>query len=728
MKIMHKLIAMIMLLACLSWGVGLYSVTAARKVLQRSVQADSERMAEVILNDVDHAIERCCIDWQVYSAGPLVQNAIEASNGWFARQPDLQAYIDRQDREWSAAPGDRPTPLMKALTGGQLSDDLRRRLAALDRQAGYRVYGEAFVTNRYGTVVALSSRTTDYRQDDEDWWQQAWNHGLFVSDVSHDASSDVYSVDICTRVEDYDGNPVGVVKTILNIRSVIAVLQNRVGDSHVRTRKGDHFHDLLLLTSDRRIIYSSRNPSAGLADPAAYRADFGRSDADHGCTFERNDPEHGRILGAYAFSRGYGDYRGLGWITVVEQCEAEVFAPASAVQTSILTASALIGTSGLLLGLVFSLSLSRRIARLRNTAGALGRGDLTARSKDTAADEIGQLAACFNHMARELEQSSATLQQHAETLAQQVEERTLQLQAEIVERERAQHELARTQKLESVGQLAAGIAHEINTPAQFVADNTRFLRDAFKGLDVLIAQVTRLIDAAKQDAITEELIAEVDSARIEADIDYTMKEVPKAIQQSLEGIECVGNIVLAMKEFSHPGSKQKQPVDLNRAIQTTLIVCRNEWKYAAEMVTDFDPDLPPVPCLAGDLNQVVLNLVVNAAHAVAEQNSDRKGTILVQTRRDGDWAEIRIQDSGPGIPEDIRDRVFDHFFTTKEVGKGTGQGLTIAHSIVVKKHGGTIHFETEMGQGTTFIVRLPITHPANSAPAIRDSSSACPSA
>jgi len=297
-----------------------------------------------------------------------------------------------------------------------------------------------------------------------------------------------------------------------------------------------------------------------------------------------------------------------------------------------------------------------------------------------------------------------------------------QLQAEIAERERMQHELVRAQKLESIGHLAAGIAHEINTPAQYVGDNTRFLQEAFGDFDNLFGKFDRLLQAAKQGNLTDELVAEVEAAVHEADVDYLTEEAPKAIGQSLEGIERVADIVRAMKEFSHPGNGQKQAIDLNRAIQSTLTVSRNEWKYVAELVSDFAPDLPLVPCLPGDFNQVILNLVVNAAQAIADvvgDGSTDKGTLTVRTRHDRNWAEIRVEDTGTGIPEDIREHVFDHFFTTKDVGKGTGQGLTIAHSIVVEKHGGTIAFETAVGRGTTFIVRLPITEPAGPEEAVQ---------
>jgi signal transduction histidine kinase len=289
------------------------------------------------------------------------------------------------------------------------------------------------------------------------------------------------------------------------------------------------------------------------------------------------------------------------------------------------------------------------------------------------------------------------------------------LQAEIAERKRMECELAQAHKLEAVGHLAAGIAHEINTPAQYVGDNTRFLRDVFTDVDTLLSDLDRLLLAAKQGHISDELIAEVDVNVRNAEISYIKEEAPKAIAQSLEGIDRVADIVRAMKEFSHPGNGKKQPVDLNRAIERTLTVSRNEWKYVADMVTDFDPDLPAVPCLAGDFNQVILNLIVNAAQAIASavgDGSQGRGRITVRTRLAGDWVDIRIEDSGTGIPKSIRNKVFDHFFTTKEVGKGTGQGLSIVQNIVVQKHGGTICFESEEGKGTIFIVHLPLADPA----------------
>ncbi len=286
----------------------------------------------------------------------------------------------------------------------------------------------------------------------------------------------------------------------------------------------------------------------------------------------------------------------------------------------------------------------------------------------------------------------------------------LLLGTDITDRGLLEAQLRQAQKLESIGQLAAGIAHEINTPTQYVTDNIRFLKDSFRDGVRILEKYRELLTAARSGTVTPELLEAGEQEIQEADLDFLLEEIPKAIDQSLEGTERVSKIVRSMKEFAYPGGREKTSADLNKAIESTVTVARNEWKYVAEMVTDLDPNLPPVPCLLGDLNQVILNLIVNAAHAITEKLgkvSDQKGTITVSTRQEEDWAVIRVRDTGAGIPEHIQAKIFDPFFTTKEVGKGTGQGLAISHS-VVEKHGGTIGLETQVGHGTTFVIRLPL--------------------
>ena len=278
---------------------------------------------------------------------------------------------------------------------------------------------------------------------------------------------------------------------------------------------------------------------------------------------------------------------------------------------------------------------------------------------------------------------------------------------DITGRDVAEMELRQAQKLESVGRLAAGIAHEINTPMQFVGDNVRFLQDAFNQLQAVIREVNGL--CRDNGPGPDELSRELRRLQTDSDWDFLLDEVPKAIGQTLDGVDRVVTIVRAMKEFAHPESKGMAAADLNQAIRSTLTVARNELKYVADVEVDLG-ELPAVVCSVSDLNQVFLNLLVNAAHAIGDvvKETGNKGKIQVSSRQENGTALVTISDTGSGIPENIRDRIFDPFFTTKEVGRGTGQGLAIARS-VVDRHKGTLTFKSEVGKGTSFYIRLPIS-------------------
>ncbi len=282
---------------------------------------------------------------------------------------------------------------------------------------------------------------------------------------------------------------------------------------------------------------------------------------------------------------------------------------------------------------------------------------------------------------------------------------------DVTEKLTVERELHQAQKLEAIGQLAAGIAHEINTPMQYLGDNMHFLEDAFSDLLEVYNEHARLLQAVKTAEPVAEVLSTLEKSIEQADPEYLFEEIPTTLQQSLEGINRVSAIVRAMREFSHPGTEEKSPVNINHTLENAITVSRNEWKYVADVETDFAPDLPLLLCLPGEINQVLLNVIVNASHAIGDATdggSKGKGLIRLSTSVQDQWLEIRIADTGNGIPEDVQHRIYDPFFTTKKVGKGTGQGLAIARSAVVDKHQGTIRFETEAGKGTTFIIRLPL--------------------
>ncbi len=278
---------------------------------------------------------------------------------------------------------------------------------------------------------------------------------------------------------------------------------------------------------------------------------------------------------------------------------------------------------------------------------------------------------------------------------------------EVEERNRKlERELLHVQKMESIGTLAGGIAHEINTPIQYIGDNLQFIGDSIDEVMNLLTGYEALAGEAELKNASSGLMQQFKAQAEDADLEFLRAEMPSAVGQSLAGIEQVSRIVLAMKEFAHPSSKEKTLVDINRVIERALVICSNEFKTVAEITLHLAADIPPILAHEGDLNQLILNLVVNAAYAIREKSKEM-GRIDVTTKQLPQQILLTVKDDGCGIPKEFLDRVFDPFFTTKEVGKGSGQGLALCYDIVVNKHGGKIDVESVVGDGTTFRVVLP---------------------
>lgn len=282
---------------------------------------------------------------------------------------------------------------------------------------------------------------------------------------------------------------------------------------------------------------------------------------------------------------------------------------------------------------------------------------------------------------------------------------------DITKLKQLESQLIQAQKLESVGQLAAGIAHEINTPTQYVDNNTRFLKTSLDDLLGIVDRSAELVDALKAGTPREDLLRMADMVMDPEEVEMLREDIPDAVNDSLVGLGRISEIVKSVKQLSHPGMKGKVLADINESVRSTATVTTNEWKYVADVDFDLDETMPRVPCLLGEFNQVLLNLIINAADAIRDKIGESpasKGRIHITTANKGGCVEVRVSDTGNGVPTAVADKIFDPFFTTKQVGKGTGQGLAISHSVIVEKHGGTLTFTTEENVGTTFILTLPI--------------------
>lgn len=314
-----------------------------------------------------------------------------------------------------------------------------------------------------------------------------------------------------------------------------------------------------------------------------------------------------------------------------------------------------------------------------------------------SAEREARLAEVNAHIEQKVIERTAELAAANTSLAEEMKTR---LQREV--------ELRQAQKLESVGRLAAGMAHEINSPVQFASDSVHFARASVPDLFRVVEKLTAVHRSAQDGTPQRALIEDAETAMREADVDYLAHDVPSALDLALTGLAKVASIARSMSDYARPDQNDMAMTDLNRAIENTALVARHEYKNVADLELALG-ELPRVICYIGDLNQVILSLLLNAAHAIADKGTpNERGQISVRTSLDGDHVLIQIADTGVGIPDEIRHRVFDPFFTTRAVGQGTGQGLAIARSVVVDKHGGQLWFESTVGVGTTFFVRIPL--------------------
>ncbi len=277
---------------------------------------------------------------------------------------------------------------------------------------------------------------------------------------------------------------------------------------------------------------------------------------------------------------------------------------------------------------------------------------------------------------------------------------------DVTELKIIEDQLRQSQKLESIGQLSSGIAHEINTPLQYINDNSRFLEDAFCNFKLFTDKFKSLLNRNLNNEEYICAVLELKNEYEQNDLDFYNEETPLALKQSQEGISRVSKIVKGLKEFSHPGNEIKL-ADINYAVETTVIISKNEWKYVADLKLNLKDNLSSILYDVGLIKQVILNLIVNSAHAIKEKKLERKGEIKITTQESEKYVELLVEDNGVGIKESVRGKIFDPFFTTKKIGKGTGQGLYLVYSIIKKKHKGIISFETEVGKGTIFIIKIP---------------------
>jgi len=837
MRIRHKLILGFLVVALLIWVVGYLAVNASQKALQESIEESSAFLAAATLDRIDRGIYNRIEEFQTYPAALTLQEVAKESNKKFESLDDIQSYIEQKDKEWTSAPKETVTAFMQELIGNRLSKELRNRLKFYEEEYGYQVFGEVFVTNKYGANAAQTGKTTDYRQDDEEWWQMAKKNGLYVGDVELDSSAGVYSTNIGIRVDDENGNFLGVIKVILNIEEVVNILKETEASAKYKTTQ------FKLLTKDGKLLYSTEDFEFLEDTPHKLLSRFHQQQKHSGYFIAEGDkPAKGGELFAHAHSKGHRDYKGLGWILIVEHKTKEIFAPVAKLKNVLLIISLIVTIFAVLTGLFISHSISAPIAKLKNAAIEMGKGKLGTNVEIKSNNEIGRLSTSFEKMAEDLKTTTTSMDKlNKEITGRKQAEKALQeselifktifenaggailivdnktgkiikcnskaedllgrsrtevigihqseiypkdeeeckqrfatvahlqeriiidyegevqhkdgrrtpvwaaaqriqignkdlsigLFIDIAERKKAeeaaelaykkleeanmelkhvQSQMVQSEKLASIGELAAGVAHEMNTPVGFVASNFQTLESYVKKFQRLLQMYGELVKQIETSEKTELLnkAHEIDQSGDDMKIDFILGDIQGLLDDSREGLDRVTNIIQNLRDFSRidqPGSLDEY--DLNDGIEATLVVAKNEIKYDADIKTDLG-ELPYIYCNSGQINQVFLNILVNAAQAIKSQERDDKGTITIRTYASDDEVVCEISDDGPGISPDKLSKVFDPFFTTKPAGKGTGLGLSVSYDIVVNKHNGKILSESTVGEGAKFTIKLPI--------------------
>jgi len=647
-----------------------------RQVMNLALSVCCEH-TRALVNELDHLVGDRLDDWSGYLNTAAVRRAVAESNRQFEKRIGRERWIDRVEAEWRQ--GSEPAELRAKVTGCDLARDLRLRLAGLGQWRA----AEVIVTNRYGATVAATGRTSHYRHSDELWWQKAWAEGTYVAPVEYDDSAGVYRLPVALRIEDLEGNPIGVAKVVFDLSGMLGLV-----DRMARTFRTAGVSRLWVIGPGGKLIHEGGEPFSAPRPLPAYlaRAINAAAAPASGSTLATEPGSGKRVILAWATSPGRGTRSRTGW-TVAAQLDLDrlVASIGSAMRSILLAAGAV--TLLVLVGAGYeAYMLSRRIRTLVEAAEQIGRGKLDLSLPDSGKDELAQITRAFNSMAEGLRRADA-------------------------DRRRAQEMLIDTARQAGMAEVANGVLHNVGNVLNSVNVAASIMKERHKNCPATrIRKLASLLEEHK-DHLEQFLTQDERGKKVPqfiiqlADaVDANRCEASKELERLQAAVEHIGEIVQLQQSYSSLGGA-KQELNLAELVEEAVKLNDASFlRHNIRVVREY-ADVPPVLAERHKVLQILVNLISNAKRALADANRDDRQVVL-RTRREGDWAVVEIEDNGVGIKPEHLPHIFEYGFTTRSDGHGFGLHMSAVNA---GELGGSLTAHSDgPGKGATFILRLPI--------------------